>query len=231
MISALKKIFSPQPYQQEAHQLYVTLVEQARAPLFYSEYEVPDTIDGRFDMIVLHVCLLCKRLRDIDTDASIELSRALMETFFADMDRSLREMGSTDTGVGKRIKKMSQAYFGRLQAYVNIDHVQTLVWKGGWVWKSSKGMGQRRWLSMYARGLCGHSIGISKVQARPNMALAQLWTLKRVGAVIHWLFRSSLWQVWRIFCRLGFSPQKPEKRAMGWNEDAVRAWKRRNGCA
>jgi cytochrome b pre-mRNA-processing protein 3 len=117
MISALKKIFAPQPYQQEAHQLYVTLVEQARAPLFYSEYQVPDTIDGRFDMIVLHVCLLCKRLRDIDSDASIELSRALMETFFADMDRSLREMGSTDTGVGKRIKKMSQAYFGRLQAY------------------------------------------------------------------------------------------------------------------
>lgn len=117
MFSAIKNLFFPEPYQEEAHRLYTTLVNQSRAPVFYSQHHVPDTVDGRFDMIVLHVCLLCRCLQEMDSDEAIDLSRALMETFFADMDRSLREMGSTDTGVGKRIKNMSKAYFGRLQAY------------------------------------------------------------------------------------------------------------------
>ena len=115
MIAALKKIFAPAPYEQEAHTAYKALVEQARAPFLYTECEIDDTIDGRFDTIILHVFLLSQRLRKEPELA--EFDRAVQEVFFADMDRSLREMGASDTGLGKRIKKMAVAFFGRMQAY------------------------------------------------------------------------------------------------------------------
>jgi cytochrome b pre-mRNA-processing protein 3 len=78
---------------------------------------VPDTLDGRFELIVLHLFLLQQRLR---TEAP-ELARALSEVFFRDMDRSLREIGVSDTGVPRRIKAMAKAYHGRLQAYATQD--------------------------------------------------------------------------------------------------------------
>lgn len=117
MFRGLASFFSGHDYRQEAHQLYVKVVEQSRLPLFYTDYGVPDTVDGRFDMITLHMYLLTCRLKKENTTDSLELLRSLSEVFFSDMDRSLREMGSTDTGVGKRIKKMSQAFYGRLLAY------------------------------------------------------------------------------------------------------------------
>lgn len=117
MLSAIKSLFSPAPYQPEAHAAYVTLVTQARQPFFYEDYAVPDTIDGRFDVVVLHLFLVIHRLRREPALAAGEFARALQEAFFADMDRSVREMGVSDTGVGKRVKQMAQAFYGRLQAY------------------------------------------------------------------------------------------------------------------
>lgn len=117
MLHALASLFSSPVYQQESHALYLRVVEVARDPKFYTEYGVADTIDGRFDMIALHMFLVTNRLRKINTTESLELLRAVSEVFFADMDRSLREMGSTDTGVGRRIKNMSQAFYGRQLAY------------------------------------------------------------------------------------------------------------------
>lgn len=111
--SALKKFFSPDPQQLPAHEAYVRLVAQSRLPFFYREAGVPDTLDGRFDVITLHVFLVTRRLRP-HAPAFI---RALWEAFFSDMDRNLREMGASDTGVGKRIKKMVQAFYGRMDAY------------------------------------------------------------------------------------------------------------------
>lgn len=117
MFAALKQIFSAPSYQQEAHALYVNIVAEARTPKFYTDYAVPDTLDGRFDMITLVMFTVIDRLKKENTEQSLEFLRTLSEVFFSDMDRSLREMGSTDTGVGKRIKKMSQAFYGRLLAY------------------------------------------------------------------------------------------------------------------
>lgn len=88
---------------------------QARKPFFYAELAVPDTLDGRFEMIVLHLFLLQHRLLREPTNA--EFARHLSEAFFDDMDRSIRELGVADTGVGKRIKAMGKAYNGRLQVY------------------------------------------------------------------------------------------------------------------
>jgi len=117
VLSALKRIFASSLYQREAHQVYVSLVEQARQPIFYEQYHVPDTLDGRFDVIVLHLFLATQGLRAQGSPEALEFARELSEVFFSDMDRSLREMGVGDTGISKRIRKMAQACYGRLQAY------------------------------------------------------------------------------------------------------------------
>ena len=117
MFKALSTLFSAPTYQQESHALYVRMVEQSRRPEFYTNYGVPDTLDGRFDLITLHMYLLIDRLKKDGSNEALELLRAVSEVFFSDMDRSIREMGSSDTGVGKRIKKMSQAFYGRQMAY------------------------------------------------------------------------------------------------------------------
>jgi cytochrome b pre-mRNA-processing protein 3 len=90
--------------------LYGRCVAQARRPDFYRALAVPDTIDGRFDLLVLHVFLVMRRL---DADAK----QQLFDLMFADMDRNLREMGVGDMGIGKRVKPMIAAFYGRAQAY------------------------------------------------------------------------------------------------------------------
>jgi cytochrome b pre-mRNA-processing protein 3 len=117
MLSALKTLFSPSPLREQAHDAYVLLVRQSRQPFFYKEYEVPDTVDGRFDVMALHLFMVIHRLRSETEKEAGEFIRALTEVFFADMDRSLREMGVGDTGISRRIKNMAQAFYGRLTVY------------------------------------------------------------------------------------------------------------------
>ena len=108
-----------------AHDLYVAAVAQARQPLFYVEYGVPDTVDGRFDLIVLHVYLFLRQLNQLalPDDGSAESAQAaqraqsLFDIMFSDMDRSLREMGVSDISIGKRVKQMGKAFYGRAVAY------------------------------------------------------------------------------------------------------------------
>lgn len=98
-----------------AQRLHALIVEQARQPAFYSTLGVPDTLDGRFELIALHCFLVMHRLKA--EPAGVDLARAVAEAMFADLDASLREMGAGDLGVGKRVKKMGQAYYGRVAAY------------------------------------------------------------------------------------------------------------------
>ncbi len=114
MLSALRALFVPSP-PAEVEATYIALVAAARNPFFYTTLKVPDTLDGRFDMIVLHLFLLQHRLRDETAHTDFALS--LSEAFVRDLDRNLRELGVADTGVSHRIKKMGKAYHGRLQAY------------------------------------------------------------------------------------------------------------------
>lgn len=100
----------------QAHRLYLALVAQARAPAFYADCGVPDTLDGRFDMIVLHVVLVIRRLRAEGIEGKA-LAQALFDVMIDDMDRSLREMGVGDLGVGRRVKAMAKAFYGRAAAY------------------------------------------------------------------------------------------------------------------
>ena len=96
--------------------LYAKAVAQARQPVFYDRGAVPDSVDGRFDLLVLHMFLLLHRLGAEGAEGR-KLAQKLFDLMFADMDRSLREMGVSDMSVGKRVKEMARAFYGRLDAY------------------------------------------------------------------------------------------------------------------
>ena len=96
--------------------LYRAIVEQARRPAFYAACGVPDTLDGRFELIALHMFFVLHRLK-VDDAMAQQLSQELFDTMFGDMDRSLREMGVADLGVGRRIRAMAEALYGRMAAY------------------------------------------------------------------------------------------------------------------
>lgn len=91
--------------------LYGASVAAARNPLFYAAYGVPDSVDGRFDLLLLHVTLVMLRLNDIDAN------QRLFDLMFADMDRSLREMGVGDMSIGKKMKPMLAGFYGRAKTY------------------------------------------------------------------------------------------------------------------
>lgn len=111
-----KRWFKQNTDEQSVHELYAAAVAQARQPGFYRDFAVPDTLDGRFDMIVLHVFLLVNRLSG-KGEAAARQAQALFDLLFADMDQSLREMGVGDLSVGKKIKTMAAAFYGRSAAY------------------------------------------------------------------------------------------------------------------
>ena len=86
--------------------------------MFYSLFGVPDTLNGRFDMITLHMFIVLRRLKDIGEDG-VKLSQDLFDIMFADMDQNLREMGVGDLSVGKKVKALATAFYGRIGAYDN----------------------------------------------------------------------------------------------------------------
>lgn len=94
--------------------LYNAIVAQSRQPVFFADWGVPDTLTGRFDMISLHVALVLRRLQADGTEHA-EFSQGLFDLFFADMDRSLREMGVGDISVPKRIEKMGSMFYGLVE--------------------------------------------------------------------------------------------------------------------
>lgn len=98
-----------------AERAYLRVVEQARQPAFFAELGVPDTLDGRFELICLHAFLYLHRLKS--EPRSVAVSQAFFDTMFADMDRGLREMGTGDLSVGRHVKRMAQAFYGRIRAY------------------------------------------------------------------------------------------------------------------
>jgi cytochrome b pre-mRNA-processing protein 3 len=93
--------------------VYEAIVAAARHPRPYAEWGVPDTVDGRFDMISLYLFLVLDRLKGADAG----FRQRLTDAFFADMDRSLREMGVGDLSVAKKIRKMAEVFYGRVAAY------------------------------------------------------------------------------------------------------------------
>ena len=135
MIS-LRKLFRPGPDPREAlRPLWQAVVATARAPHWYQEGGVPDTLDGRFDMISLVMALVLHRI-DADPDRALA-GVQLTELFVTDMDGQMRQIGFGDMVVGKQIGRMVGALGGRLGAYRAADGSDELrgalvrnLWRG-----------------------------------------------------------------------------------------------------
>ena len=118
-----------------AFQLYTAAVAAARDPYLYTHLGVPDTLDGRFDAICIYVYLLIRHVGPQDA----ALAQSVFDAMFHDMDVNLREMGVGDLSVGKRNRKMWEAFHGRSAAYAAAwDDPSGLaaalsrnVWRGG----------------------------------------------------------------------------------------------------
>jgi cytochrome b pre-mRNA-processing protein 3 len=109
-------LFGHRSRQVTAAALYRAIVAQSRRGCFYLAFGVPDTVDGRFDMIVLHQALLVRRLAR-ESDHIRALGQDVFDMFCRDMDDNLREMGVGDLAVPKRMQGFGEAYFGRLAVY------------------------------------------------------------------------------------------------------------------
>jgi cytochrome b pre-mRNA-processing protein 3 len=96
--------------------LHSAVVEAARRPAFYAELGVPDTFEGRFDLVTLHATLVVRRLRALP-DPGSALAQDLVDALFLGFDRALREMGVGDLAVPKRMKTIASAFLGRARAY------------------------------------------------------------------------------------------------------------------
>jgi cytochrome b pre-mRNA-processing protein 3 len=94
--------------------LCARISERAREPVFFRSFAVADTIDGRFDLVVLHAWLV---LEVLEAGREAALAQALVDGLFARFDEALREQGAGDMGMNRRIRKIAGAFYGRLRAY------------------------------------------------------------------------------------------------------------------
>jgi cytochrome b pre-mRNA-processing protein 3 len=131
--------------------IYGMIVTQAREPIFYRDLGVPDTVNGRFDLLLLHLWMLLRRLRTVRDGT--DLSQALFDRFCEDLDDNLREMGVGDQTVPKRMRAFGEAFYGRVQAYDQAmdeggDALASAICKNI---LNGDGMGKARRLAGYAR--------------------------------------------------------------------------------
>ncbi len=117
-IAPIARLISPGRRRRErtARALYDHAVEQARQSEFYASRGVPETIEGRFDLLSLHVALLCRRLARTGRPGQ-DLAQALFDTMFSDMEDNLREIGVSETSLGRSVKTMAKGFLGRAEAY------------------------------------------------------------------------------------------------------------------
>jgi cytochrome b pre-mRNA-processing protein 3 len=112
----LDRLFRPRPALAAGRALYARLVEQARQPRLYEALGCPDTAEGRFELYTLHLVLLLERLRG-QGERAAETSQALFDTYLSALDHALRELGVGDLSVGKKMRKLGEAFYGRGKSY------------------------------------------------------------------------------------------------------------------
>jgi cytochrome b pre-mRNA-processing protein 3 len=113
MLAFLKK---KNPSEQDAAPAYAAVLMQVRRPQFYAQFSVPDTFDGRFDLMLVHLFLLIDRMI-AEGPAGLDFNQDLFDVTFADMDQTLRERGIGDMGMPKHMRRMMKAFNGRMHAY------------------------------------------------------------------------------------------------------------------
>lgn len=103
-------------FRDAADHAYDRVVAQSRRPEFFTALGVPDTLDGRFELVCLHAFLYLHRLK-AEGAAAAALGQGFFDRMFGDFDRSLREIGTGDLSVGRQVKRMAEAFYGRIRAY------------------------------------------------------------------------------------------------------------------
>lgn len=109
-------LFRKDPAKEAALALFAEAAGRARAPVFYADLGVEDSVEGRFELLTLHVYLILRRLKGQGEDAA-RVAQKLFDATFASFDDALRELGVGDLAVGRRIRKMAEAFYGRIGAY------------------------------------------------------------------------------------------------------------------
>ena len=112
----LNRLFKPRPAKAAGGKLYASAVAQARSPAFYAQMGVHDSMEGRFELFTLHVALLLERLKG-QGDSAAEVSQETFNAYTRGLDDAFREIGVSDTAVGKKMKKLVGAAYGRLKAF------------------------------------------------------------------------------------------------------------------
>lgn len=100
--------------------MYQSVMDQARQPVLFTHIGVPDSIEGRFDMLMVHSILALRRLKAIKGERSeeaLDRSQNLADVLFKDLDRALRETGVGDPSMPKKMNKLAAAFFGRAKAF------------------------------------------------------------------------------------------------------------------
>ncbi len=152
--------------------IYGMIVAQAREPAFYASLNVPDTVNGRFDMLLLHLWMVLRQLRiGEDSEAA---GQALFDRFCADMDDNLREMGVGDLTVPKRMQEFGEAFYGRTAAY-----------------DAALAGGDNEMIAAIGRNILAgeHAASASRIAAYVKETLAMLGPLQRDGLLAgNWRF-------------------------------------------
>jgi cytochrome b pre-mRNA-processing protein 3 len=112
----LNRLFSPRPAVLAGRRLYAAAAAQARTPALYAAMGAPDTVEGRFEIYTLHVALLLRRLKGQGTQAA-ETAQGLFDAYVKGLDDALREMGVGDLSVGKKMRRLGEAFYGRVKNY------------------------------------------------------------------------------------------------------------------
>ena len=111
MLNALKNRSQRQAV---VERLCMAVSDRARAVVFFTDFQVADTIDGRFDLLTLHAWLV---LDELQKRHETDLGQRFVDALFIHFDEALRELGAGDVGMRRRMRTMAAAFFGRLEAY------------------------------------------------------------------------------------------------------------------
>jgi cytochrome b pre-mRNA-processing protein 3 len=108
-------------YESAALRVYETLLNRVNTAVFYTQWDVPDTLDGRFDLLCLHMFLVMEHMLAVaDQGQAKAFNQALFDVMFANMDQTLRQRGIGDMGVPKHMRRMMKGFNGRMHAYAAV---------------------------------------------------------------------------------------------------------------
>lgn len=117
LLDSLKNLFKPRPGKVVGDALYAACVTQARLPRFYIDYGIEDAIGARFELLTLHVILVVTRLKSVKTEQASEIAQALFDAFLLALDTTLREQGTGDLTVPKKMKTIGTVVYTRLRRW------------------------------------------------------------------------------------------------------------------